>query len=177
VLTSVWSGHVRRETSRNTPEAACSGRGRLAAAEWFQQVVSQAHQTPLGRHVVQTSKQKLAKSSTVFDLAEHRFDDCCSPSVLGLALLRAQLASPSSLSRSGLWVADFRCGSDSFVMLQATGGDVRFCDAIGLFQKLNVVFAEVSDRVQNNFQLLTTETPSLTGEFPSCPRTSVAKFF
>jgi hypothetical protein len=60
-----------------------------------------------------------------------RHSDRFSTSVLGLALLRAQLASHLLFCGQVFGWPTLRRGSDSCVMLQATGGDVRFRETIG----------------------------------------------
>jgi hypothetical protein len=60
-----------------------------------------------------------------------RHSDRFSSSVPGLALLRAQLARHLLFCGQVFEWSTLRRGSDSCVMLQATGGDVRFRETIG----------------------------------------------
>jgi hypothetical protein len=70
-------------------------------------------------------------SGSVSRYLPSRHSDRFSTSVLGLALLRAQLASHLLFCGQVFGWPTLRRGSDSCVMLQATGGDVRFRETIG----------------------------------------------
>ena len=102
--------------------------------------MSQADQLPFLLHLLKASQEEIAKSEALFDLAEHRFDNHLSTSVLCSPLF-CSVSTRHLLFRGQVTWGRIR---HFVVVLLTTGRDEYVLDAFIRIQSVHVLFAEVT---------------------------------